>query len=46
MTLADIKLAFELATTGELDDYLPKDSQGNPDKSITNSLTPIISQRY
>ena len=32
MTLADIKLAFELATTEELDDYLPKDSQGNPDK--------------
>lgn len=32
MTLVDIKLAFELATTGELDDYLPKDSQGNPDK--------------
>lgn len=32
MTLADIKIAFELATTGELDDYLPKDSQGNPDK--------------
>lgn len=32
MTLADIKLAFELATTGELDDYLPKDSQGNLDK--------------
>lgn len=32
MTLADIKLAFELATTGELDDYLPKDSQGDPDK--------------
>lgn len=32
LTLADIKLAFELATTGELDDYLAKDSQGNPDK--------------
>lgn len=32
MTLTDIKLAFELATTGELDDYLPKDSQDNPDK--------------
>lgn len=32
MTLADIKMAFELATTGELDEYLPKDSQGNPDK--------------
>ena len=32
MTLADIKLAFELATTGELDDYLPKDSQGNAER--------------
>ena len=32
MTLADIKLAFELATTGELDEFLPRDSQGNPDK--------------
>lgn len=32
LTLADIKLAFELVTTGELDDYLAKDSQGNPDK--------------
>lgn len=32
LTLADIKLAFELATTGELDDFLPRDSQGNPDK--------------
>ena len=25
MTLADIKMAFELATTGELDEFLPKD---------------------
>lgn len=33
LTLADIKLAFELATTGELDEYLPKDKQGNPDKN-------------
>lgn len=33
MTLADIKLAFELATMGELNAYLPKDSQGNPDKN-------------
>lgn len=32
LTLADIKLAFELATTGELDEFLPRDSQGNPDK--------------
>lgn len=31
-TLADIKLAFELAISGELDNYLPKDNQGNPDK--------------
>lgn len=33
MTLADIKIAFELATTGVLDEYLPKDKQGNPDKN-------------
>lgn len=33
LTLADIKLAFELATTGELDDYLPKDRNGQPDKA-------------
>lgn len=32
-TLSDIKLAFELATTGELDEYLSKDKQGNPDKN-------------
>lgn len=32
-TLSDIKLAFELATTGELDEFLPKDRQGNPDKN-------------
>lgn len=33
MTLADIKMAFELATIGALDEYLPKDKQGNPDKN-------------
>lgn len=33
LTLADIKLAFELATTGELDEYLPKDRNGQPDKA-------------
>lgn len=33
MTIADIKLAFELSVTGKLDDYLPKDKNGNPDKS-------------
>ena len=33
MTLADIKMAFELATTGGLDEFLPKDKHGNPDKN-------------
>lgn len=33
MTLSDIKMAFELSTMGELDEYLPKDRQGNPDKN-------------
>lgn len=33
LTLAEIKLAFELATTGELNNYLPRDSNGNPDKN-------------
>lgn len=32
LTLSEVKLAFELLITGELDDYLPKDNQGNPDK--------------
>lgn len=32
MTLADIKMAFELAAVGGLDDYLPRDSRGNPDR--------------
>lgn len=33
MTLADIKIAFELETTGELDEFLPKDKYGNPNKN-------------
>lgn len=32
MTLAEIRLAFELAVMGELDDYLPKDAAGNADR--------------
>lgn len=32
LTLADVKLAFELTATGELDDYLPKGRDGQPDK--------------
>lgn len=31
LTLTEIKLAFELALVGELNKYLPKDGQGNPD---------------
>lgn len=33
LSLAEIKLAFEFSMTGELDDYLPKDKNGNPDKN-------------
>lgn len=32
LTLADVKMAFELVTTGELDEFLPRDVQGNPDR--------------
>lgn len=32
LSMVEIKLAFELAASGQLDDYLPKDSQGNPDR--------------
>lgn len=32
LTLADIKLAFELSTLGKLDDYLPRDANGVPDR--------------
>ena len=31
-SLQEIKLAFELATVGELDEYLPRDKEGKPDK--------------
>lgn len=32
LSIKEIKLAFELCAVGELDLYLPKDSNGNPDK--------------
>lgn len=38
LTLSEVKLAFELATTGELDAYLLKDSQGNPDRKHYQNL--------
>lgn len=32
LTLKDFRMAFEMSITGELDDYLPKMSNGQPDK--------------
>lgn len=32
-SVADVKLAFELLVVGELDDFLPRDSKGQPDKN-------------
>lgn len=31
LTLSEVRMAFELAVTGKLDDFLPKDRYGNPD---------------
>lgn len=39
MSLTDIRLAFELMTVGELDDYFPRDRNGNPDKKHYNRFT-------
>lgn len=33
LTLDDVKTAFELLTVGELDEYLPKNSNGEPDRA-------------
>lgn len=38
LTLNEIKLAFEFAMAGELDAYLPKDRDGNPDKNHYQSF--------
>lgn len=40
MTLADVKLAFELASMGELDEYLPKMANGEPDKNHYQQFNP------
>lgn len=39
MSLTDIRLAFELTSVGELDNYFPKDNNGNPDKKHYNRFT-------
>lgn len=33
LSLADVKIAFELASVGQLDNYLPRDSKGRVDKN-------------
>ena len=38
LTLSEIKLAFELALTGRLDEYLPRDSRGEPEKKNYQQL--------
>lgn len=37
-SLQDIRMAFELAMTGELDDFLPTDKNGKPDKNHYQSF--------
>lgn len=39
MSLTDIRLAFELMSVGELDNYFPRDNNGNPDKKHYNRFT-------
>lgn len=39
LTLREIRLAFELSLTGELDPYLPKNGAGQPDRSHYQSFS-------
>ena len=39
LTLDEVRTAFELALVGELDKYLPKDKNGNPDKNHYQSFS-------
>ena len=38
LSIKEIKMAFELASVGELDEWLPKDKNGNPDAKAYNSF--------
>lgn len=38
MTLKEFRMAFEMSVTGELDDYLPRDRFGKPDRSHYQSF--------
>lgn len=39
LTLNEVKDAFELALVGQLDEFLPKDKSGNPDKSAYQNFS-------
>lgn len=38
-TISEVRTAFELALVGALDEYLPKDKNGNPDKNSYQSFS-------
>lgn len=46
LSLSEIKLSFEMLIAGELDEFLPKDKNGNPEKNISSNLILIISAGY
>lgn len=39
LSITQVKLAFEMAMAGELDDYLPRDREGNPDRNHYQSFS-------
>lgn len=39
LSLSEVKMAFELGMTGQLDEYLPKDKHGNPDNHHYQSFS-------
>jgi len=39
LTIDEVRTAFELALVGNLDEYLPKDREGNPDKNHYQSFS-------
>lgn len=39
LSLSEVKIAFELGLTGQLDEYLPKDKNGHPDSNHYQSFS-------
>lgn len=39
LSLSEVKIAFELGMTGQLDEYLPKDKNGHPDRNHYQSFS-------